>query len=283
MPGNASIPDIKRITSNLVFSEQDGIWYSKAKRSISYPRGGNTVCFTIEGRSFWYLHRNRCVVAVMKNFPPSGRLFDIGGGNGVVSHELEKAGVDVCLLEPGIDGALNAHSRGIRQVICSALEDAGFRDCSIPAAGLFDVLEHSEDDGAFLEMLYRLLISRGRVYITVPAHGWMWTDNDEQVGHMRRYAKQDLCRKLEIAGFRVEYATYYFAVLLLPMVLVRLLPYRLGFRKRVTQDTKKQEHLVHMGLLSGCTERMLRREAALIRLGRTQQIGVSCIAVARKK
>lgn len=52
----------------------------------------------------------------------------------------------VVLLEPGPDGVRNARRRGVRQVLRGTLEAAGFLPDSIPSAGLFDVLEHIEDD-----------------------------------------------------------------------------------------------------------------------------------------
>jgi len=39
-----------------------------------------------------------------------GPLLDIGGGNGYVAKALEQAGIRCALVEPGIDGALAAHS-----------------------------------------------------------------------------------------------------------------------------------------------------------------------------
>ena len=120
----------------------DGIWHGIDTRDISYPQDGNEVCFGIEDRSFWFKHRNRCLLAVVKAFPPAkgGALFDIGGGNGFVSRALETAGFDVVLVEPGLSGARNGRRRGLQQVICATTDSAGFKPGFLHAAGLFDVL-----------------------------------------------------------------------------------------------------------------------------------------------
>jgi len=58
----------------------------------------------------------------------------------------QDAGLEVVLVEPGSAGAANARRRGIRHVVCAALEDAGFIPASLPAISLFDVVEHMKED-----------------------------------------------------------------------------------------------------------------------------------------
>jgi len=59
------------------------------------------------------------------------------------------------LVEPHIDGALIAHRRGLEHVVCGSFDDIGFAPSSIAALGLFDVLEHIEDD---VEALSRAIV-----------------------------------------------------------------------------------------------------------------------------
>ena len=132
------------------------------------PRAGNADCLRVEDTSFWFRHRNRCIVSVVRRFSPDATFFDIGGGNGFVARGLMDAGVDCALIEPGIDGALAAHARGVDPVICATLEDAGIRPGSVAAAGMFDVLEHIEDENAALSEVRKLLASGGRLFLTVP-------------------------------------------------------------------------------------------------------------------
>jgi hypothetical protein len=93
---------------------EDGIWYGPRTEPLSYPADANDACFDLEDDSFWFQHRNRCIVSVVRRFlPQEGPIFDIGGGNGFVSAGLEDAGFDVVLVEPGPAGAANAKKRGI--------------------------------------------------------------------------------------------------------------------------------------------------------------------------
>src|SRR4051794_12833929 len=166
--------NLRDIAPNL---ERDpgGWWTVRTRRDISYPIAGNDACFSVEDSSFWFRHRNRCITAVLGRFPPAGALFDVGGGNGCVARAIQDIGLEVVVVEPGAAGVRNAVSRGVRHVVRSALEDIDLLPATLPAASLFDVLEHIRDDGGFLNGLHELLIPEGRLYLTVPAYQSLWS------------------------------------------------------------------------------------------------------------
>src|SRR5690606_42131055 len=58
----------------------------------------------------------------------------------------------------------------LKHVICSTFEDLELEDNSLSNVGLFDVLEHIEDDTRTLKILRRKLkLNKGRLFLTVPA------------------------------------------------------------------------------------------------------------------
>ena len=142
---------IERIAPELV-EKKGGLYFSTHDQSdISFPEEIHADLFNYEEDSFWYQHRNSCIIKIMSLFPPQEPLFDIGGGNGIVSLALKKyLGTEVCLVEPTLVGATNALKRGLHPVICSSLENANFRSSTISSIGLFDVLEHIKDDDSIL-------------------------------------------------------------------------------------------------------------------------------------
>ena len=146
----------------------DGVWYSKNSEELSYPQSWYDECYSVEDKSFWFRHRNNCIVKSVKRFSPNCRILDVGGGNGFVSLGLANEGIHPILVEPAIQGALNAKKRGLKDIVCSSL-DAGLKDKNqIPAIGIFDVLEHIDDDDKFLLRLKDFLTYNGLLYITVP-------------------------------------------------------------------------------------------------------------------
>ncbi|MEY3173180.1 MAG: hypothetical protein RLZZ436_1094 [Planctomycetota bacterium] len=273
--------DLTAITSSLT-RRDDGIWVACEQRAVSYPDEGNDACYLFEDDSFWFQHRNRVITELVSRFSPQSTFFDIGGGNGCVSNALQQAGIDTVLVEPGPAGARNARKRGLSNVIQSTLEDAGFAERSISAAGVFDVVEHIEQHDHFISNLGRFLQPNGLLYITVPAFRFLWSFEDEYAGHFRRYTTRSLTELLTRNGFTVNYCGYLFSFLLPPILLLRSIPCRLGLRKTVSVEVARKEHSGGSRITRQLTNSLLNRELHSIRRLKQIPFGSSCIAVATK-
>jgi SAM-dependent methyltransferase len=265
---------------------KDGIWHAAGSEAISYPEEGNKACFEVEDRSFWFRHRNSCIVEMVRNFPPEGKgpIFDVGGGNGFVAKGLMDSGWDVVLVEPGSAGARNAKKRGLPHVICATTLSAGFQSGTLPAIGVFDVVEHIEDDLSFLQHLNDLLLPGGVLYLTVPAFQSLWSQEDIDAGHFRRYSLKQMEKKLIQAGFEVAYSTYIFQWLVVPVGLFRVLPYRVGLSGKNKKDSDKvqRDHVLKDGLFSKMFRNLLQREHGVIEAKSRLPFGGSCMVAVSK-
>ena len=221
---------------------EEGIWFSNGAHDVSYPSGGHQSCFEVEPSSFWFRHRNRCITDLVGRHAPDGPIFDIGGGNGFVSYALNEAGFPTALVEPGGTGIANARRRGVETVIRSEAQAAGFRPSSLPAVGLFDVLEHIDDDVGMLRWLSDTMVAGGKLYLTVPALGWLWSNEDVHAGHFRRYTARGSVREAPRFRIRGPFMSYFFSPLVLPIFLIRSLPARLRIRQNTTGAHAASEH-----------------------------------------
>ena len=194
---------------------------------------------------------------------------------------LRNAGHDSVVVEPGIQGAQHAHQRGLNPVICSTIEDADFKSHSINAAGLFDVLEHLDNDKGFLLNIKQLLVPEGRLYIFSPTFNFLWSALDDKAGHVRRYTCKSLKRLLESTGFAIEFQTYTFCFLPLPIFLCRSLPSRLGMGKRFTQEKVQSQHHSGGGLTSRLINRIFKWETNRLKGNKRISFGASCLVVAK--
>jgi SAM-dependent methyltransferase len=274
--------NVESLSDALHRDPDTGIWRAGAIRGVSYPEDHNAACFLIEDGSFWFGHRNRCITTAVRRFPPVGFILDVGGGNGYVARGLMDAGYETVLLEPGADGAQNARrGRQLPIVINATLDEARLRAGSVPNIGLFDVLEHIDDDRSFVDHIFELIRPGGLLYLTVPAFNWLWSMSDVDAMHYRRYTRPSL--EAVLAGrFDVLYSTYLFQRLLPVSILVRALPYALGLARPRPASAYEADHAVGRRRLVDGLSRLLRHEVAAIADGRSLRMGSSLLVVARR-
>jgi SAM-dependent methyltransferase len=257
-------------------------WRSGADNAVSYPSSAHSALGRIEADSYWFNHRNDLICAVVKRFPPDGPMFDVGGGNGYVSLGLRRVGIAAIVVEPGTQGAATALGRGL-PVIEAAFHHLDIPANSLPAAGLFDVLEHIEDDEGALASLYQAIEPGGMLYIAVPARNALWSAEDEFAGHYRRYSLPHLKSIVGEAGFTVEYGTYFFSLLTAPVFFMRSLPSGLGAKSKMDDSAAlERQHMTPTGALGAVFRRSFARELATVSVGGVVRNGTSCLIAAHK-
>jgi hypothetical protein len=269
---------ISEITTGLNFV--NGIWYSKKNSKISYPEHGNEMCFEIEDKSYWFVHRNKVLEHIIQSYCDGKSFFDVGGGNGYVTKALQDLGIDAYLIEPGIQGIKNAENRGIKNLINSSLQDCNFKSRTICNIGLFDVLEHVEDDVSFLGIINKLLTVNGKVFISVPTYKLLWSEYDISSGHYRRYSAKSLSDLLRNCGFSIEYKSYFFSFLVPLIFLFRTIPWIL-FNNKIKR-APEIDHNVPSGIINKLIELLTQFELYIISRNMKIIIGSSCIIVAKK-
>ena len=274
--------DVGSLSDALRLDPDTGIWHASIAGQISYPADHNAACFLIENDSFWFNHRNRCITAAVRRRPPDGFILDVGGGNGYVARGLMDAGYEAVLLEPGANGAIHAkQDRRLPTVINATLDDARIRAGSIPNIGLFDVLEHIEDDKTFVGQMFDLVQPGGLLYLTVPAFDWLWSMSDIDAMHYRRYTKRSLGKVLD-GRFDVLYSTYLFQRLVPVSFLIRALPYAIGLSRPKPASAYEADHASGRKWLADALNRLLGHEVSAIATGNSLRMGSSLLVVARR-
>lgn len=125
----------------------------------------------------------------------------------------------------------------------------------------FEVLEHIEEDLAFMRHVRGRLRPQGLWFISVPAYMRKWQPQDVYSGHVRRYERDELRAKLHDAGFRVEFMRDYGFPL---TSLMR--PFRDRFY-RADQDTRSMtQQTLDSGTEGRAFARMTPRMMALLLL-----------------
>jgi ubiquinone/menaquinone biosynthesis C-methylase UbiE len=234
----------------------------------------------IEPKHFWYRSRNELILwAIKRYFSGAQNICEIGCGSGYVLSAIE-ASFPTAKLR-GSDASTAGLSFASNRVGSAELFQMDAR--SVPFAeefdviGVFDVLEHIEEDVVVLREMYRATKRGGGIVITVPQHRFLWGPMDEYSCHVRRYGKRELVDKVEQAGFRVERCTS-FVSLLLPLMIVS----RLLLEGKVNRDGGLPPGLKVHGAVNKLFEKVLSAERAIIRRGGNLAAGGSLMLVARK-
>jgi hypothetical protein len=85
-----------------------------------------------------------------------------------------------------------------------------------------DVLEHIENDSAFLDELLERMDINSHLIISVPAHQWLYSDADVIAGHMRRYSTKSLLKLFDSKGFVNLFSSSFLTTTLPLLILSRL-------------------------------------------------------------
>lgn len=231
------------MSKNLWKVDENGIFLDGQKKNIFYPKNGNMNCFQIEDNSPWFNQRNDLIIELIKKHNLNGNFLDIGGGNGFQLIKISTLEIisNTFLVEPGYDGCKNAIKRGLKNVYCGYFENFNFLENNINICGLFDVIEHIEDDIKFLNDLFEKIPLNNHVIINVPALKFLWSNVDIGIGHYRRYNTKDLVRIENNTKFKIIDSGFYFRFYFLAMFFLRVLPFRLGFPRSVEKESKNHK------------------------------------------
>jgi SAM-dependent methyltransferase len=258
--------------------------------SSSYDPAVYRSLVAVEDRHFWFRARNRAISAVFETVrtgqAPGYRVLEVGCGTGNVLRVLQKSATGGTVI--GVD----LHQEGLRYakgrlnpplLVQADVAHPPF-SVKFEIVGLFDVLEHLDDDVAALRGLRDLLTDGGILLLTVPADPRLWSYFDVGSHHRRRYEERDLRDKLIESGYAVEYLTPYMGVLHPVLWTARRLATLLkpGSQPAAAAWSMAEADLRVRPVSGAVLGFLLEQEVRQLRRRRRLPIGASLLAVARR-
>ena len=258
-------------------------------RPAHYDPGDFARLRPVEDGHFWFVSRNNILGAVLATLagevPRAGAVLEIGCGTGNTLRVLRDMLPDSTLV--GMDalhaGLLHARDRTPASLVEGRLEEMPFRKQFV-LVGMFDVLEHIEDDVTGLGLIHEVLQPSGALMLTVPADPSLWSRCDEEWHHQRRYTEPQLRKVLSEARFHVEYITHFMSVTYPALWLSRRLA---RLRGAMAADPQPAAGVATMqevqvtGFLNKLFGLLLRVEVPVIRRRYRLPVGASLLAIAR--
>jgi hypothetical protein len=162
-----------------------------------------------ENRHPWELSRARCILNIVKKYKLDSAA-DIGAGDMFFTSKLQTfVSGEIYAVDSGY-GEKPEPASGIRCLNdISALPEFTGR-CGLI---LMDVLEHIENDSAFLKKVLDKIPADSLVFITVPAFQFLFSDHDVFLRHYRRYNRKRLLSLTNSLNLRTEECRYFYASL----------------------------------------------------------------------
>ena len=143
---------------------------------------------------------NRFLISLIHNEARSGeKIVDFGAGIGTFAKEISSGGYQVHCIEPDKQQL----TRILESGLSASLDLACIEDGSVDLLYTLNVLEHIKDDVASLQICHSKIKPGGRLLIYVPAFQILFSSMDRNVGHFRRYTRNDLSEKVRAAGFDI--------------------------------------------------------------------------------
>ena len=175
----------------MVETQYDALWEDAWDQAASFGPG--------------FQSRYRLLVKLMQSRHLTGRLLDVGAGQGALltrlsgvfpevelhAHETSSRALDALRERPEIAHVSSGDLASLppehyQTIVCS------------------EVLEHLPDDERSLSALVDRLAPGGLLFLTVPLREELWTPLDDTVGHKRRYAAGQLDTMCQQRGLFIE-------------------------------------------------------------------------------
>ncbi len=213
----------------------------------------------------WFVAR-RALFSQLSALQPHERVLDVGCGTGAFLSHLKHQGIQHLM---GVEPAAYLRDR-FREPSIEVF--SAIPACEADVVFMLDVIEHVDDDVDLLRQAKMALLPTGRLFVSVPAHAFLWGRHDDLNKHKRRYDKAMLRSSLTRAGFAIDRLTYWNLSSFPVVALVRLF----GLGAKTGQGDMGVGSTLTLGLLGA----MLSLENRALK-SFDLPMGVSLIAIAR--
>jgi 2-polyprenyl-3-methyl-5-hydroxy-6-metoxy-1,4-benzoquinol methylase len=220
---------------------------------------------------WYYVSKARAVKRLTTDLRPRS-ILDVGAGSGVFSRillESTSAESSICV-DPGYESDRDDECAGKALAFRRSVDDA-----SADLVLFMDVLEHVDDDVAFLDQYSRSMAPGSHVLITVPAFQFLFSGHDVFLEHRRRYTIRSLESVTRRAGLEIVTSRYFFAFLFPVVVCQRLLNRALTSSGRTAARSALRRHSPVVNSLLTAIHAV---ELSVFRLNRLAGLSVFCLA-----
>ncbi|OGW33580.1 MAG: hypothetical protein A2X59_07800 [Nitrospirae bacterium GWC2_42_7] len=235
---------------------------------------------TLEDTHWWFLGRRDMIRRLIREFPKSSEILEVGCSGGPMMEILRDDGftniTGIDINEKAVD---ICRKKGLNDVMLASGEDTGLEDQHFDVIIASDVIEHIQQETMALTEWKRILKKSGKLFIFVPAFNFLWSAHDTANIHYRRYSKKSLAEILQSSGFIIERISYWNFILFFPVCIARL------FQRIFCKSGNKRGGQLHRSnsLINKILESIIKFENTYLDSGKNLPVGISLFAIAKKR
>jgi len=171
--------------------------------------------------------------SLIKNFI-KGIVAEVGPGNGINFESYSKLSKKVDLYEPTINLYKKLKKKFMGRNV-NIINSRFISNKKYETIIYFDVMEHIKDWQNELIFAYKSLKKNGSLIINVPACSLLYSDFDRDVGHYKRFSKNDFYSINKCLNNSIIYMKYYDCIGFLLSLISKLFVknYRSNFRSKI--------------------------------------------------
>ncbi len=199
----------------------------------------------VEEFHWWHAGKRLIIGNLLKKFLNKKivKALDIGCGTGFNLVWLQQFSTDVCGLEFSDEAIKFAKRRSPSlSIFKSRFPEDNISD-KFDLITMLDVLEHIDNEKDSIKKLNDLTKKDGLVVITIPAFNFLWSEHDSLLQHKRRYTIGKLKQIFKNSGLKIEFISYYNAILFLPILIYRLFKNLFNIKFGLADDFMPNKYL----------------------------------------
>lgn len=249
-----------------------------SKNLADYDPAALEIFYQYEKKHFWFRIRKDLIKSVFKKYvKKTDKIIEIGAGTGYISKMLIREGYNMAVGDIHAKALEQFDNRYFKEKYQFDLNQPPFKK-QFDVVGMFDVLEHIENDKLALKKVSTILKDKGKIALTVPAHQWLWSRHD--YSHKRRYNLGRIRKLLRINNFKILEAKHFF-VSIVPLLLLRSVLQKP--EKEKTSARKLAEEQININpILNNILFIVLFLENKILKIF-SPKIGGSILVIAEKK
>jgi SAM-dependent methyltransferase len=130
-----------------------------------------------------------------------GRVLDVGCGTGAILEELRERSTEAFGVDIAPEALRFCAKRGLGGLALANALAVPFPTGHFDVVTAIGIVEHLDDDEAFLAEMHRLVRPGGTLVLLTSSFPWLWSMHDVANRHRRRYYLRGFREQMRRAGF----------------------------------------------------------------------------------